>query len=157
MSKADRSVPTYLSSMFGPDSSWPKEYDVATRMSELGNFWAAGVTVALYDALKHVKANPTVTPPPWILEAALKVVEDRLRAGFETKTKPGKRNNERKIYQSEITAYYRWREVWKSYLTGQTLETACGDASDALADTDYKCDPETMRKAYQRVSKDLEE
>ena len=44
---------------------------------------------------------------------ALKVVEDRLRAGFETKNKPSKRNNERKIYKSEINSYYRWREVEK--------------------------------------------
>jgi hypothetical protein len=124
-------------------------------MWELGKFWAEGVTAALYDALKHVKANPHIDPPPWILGGALKVVEDRLRAGFETKKKPGKRNDERKIYKSEIASYYRWREVEKRHLVGKTVDDACAMASDALARTDYKGSSETMRKAYQRVSLDL--
>src|SRR5271166_5135500 len=74
-----------LSSLHGPESSWPPVYDVQQRMWELEKFWAAGVTAALYDALKHVKTYPYIDPPPWILDGALKAVEDRLRAGFETK------------------------------------------------------------------------
>jgi hypothetical protein len=54
-------------------------------MWELEKFWSAGVTVALYDALQHVKAYSQFNPPPWILDGALKIVEDRLRGGFETK------------------------------------------------------------------------
>jgi hypothetical protein len=46
------------------------------------------------------------------LEGALKVVEDRLRTGFSTPKTPGKKNDERKICQTEIALYYRWREVW---------------------------------------------
>jgi hypothetical protein len=141
--------------MFGPESSWGTDYDVATRMSELEHFWAAGVTVALYDALKHVKANPTVTPPPWILEAALKVVEDRLRAGFETKQKAGNKNDERKLYSSEIRDYYRWRAVLKHNSAGCTWDDAYGKASDELANTFAEGEPETMRKAYAKIAKDL--
>ncbi len=155
MSKAHRVGPAYLSSLFGPESSWPPDYDVVERMAELKNFWKAGVTAALYDALKHQKRNPHIEPPEWILDASIMVVEERLRAGFETKLKHGKMNDERKIYQLEIAAYYRWRAVWKSYLAGLTLEVACGNASDALAGTDYEGEAETMRKAYQRVSREL--
>ena len=90
MNKADRMEPAYLSSLFGPESSWGPDYDVAERMAELENFWAAGVTAALYDALKHQEWNPHIEPPKWILDASIKVVEDRLRAGFETKQKLGK-------------------------------------------------------------------
>ena len=157
MNKADRMEPAYLSSLFGPESSWGPDYDVAERMAELENFWAAGVTAALYDALKHQEWNPHIEPPKWILDASIKVVEHRLRAGFETKQKLGKRNDERKIYQSEIASYYRWREVWKSYLAGDTLETACAKASAALAGTDYEGEEETMRKAYQKISKELKD
>ncbi len=154
MSKAQPTEPSYLSSMFGPNSAWTPDYDVATRMSELENFWAAGVTVALYDAMKHVKAHPNVTPPPWIFEAALKVVEERLSAGFKMRRK-GLKKDERKIYQTEIAAYYRWREVWKNYLAEHNLEVACSNASGSLAGTEYKGGEETMRKAYQRVSNEL--
>jgi hypothetical protein len=52
--KDDDRLPTDISSMFGP-SPWALGYDVATRMWELKEFWEAGVTVALYDALKHLK------------------------------------------------------------------------------------------------------
>jgi hypothetical protein len=75
----------------------------------------------------------------------------------ETNKKPGKRNDERKIYKSEIASYYRWREVEKRHLSGETIENACGMASEALAPTDYKGSLETMRKAYQRVSRDLQQ
>ena len=126
-------------------------------MWELGKFWVQGVTAALYDALKHVKANPHVVPPLWILDGALKVVEDRLRAGFETKKKPSKRNDERKIYKSEIASYYRWREVEKGRLSGETIDDARAMASEALTPTDYKGSSETMRKAYKRVSRDLQQ
>jgi hypothetical protein len=56
MSEADHSPGSHTPSMSGPDTSWPPDYDVATRMAELENFWKAGVTPALFDALKHVKA-----------------------------------------------------------------------------------------------------
>lgn len=98
---------------------------------------------------------PHIDPPPWILGAALKVVEDRLRAGFETKKKPGKRSDERKIYRSEIASYYRWREVEKRRVADATIDEACAKASEALADTSYEGSSETMRKAFQRVSRDL--
>jgi hypothetical protein len=147
----------YLSPLHGPLSAWDPEYDVQQRMWELGKFWVQGVTAALYDALKHVKANPHIVPPPWILDGALKVVEDRLRAGFETKKKPSKRNDERKIYKSEIASYYRWREVEKRRLSGETIDDACAMGSEALTPTDYKGSSETMRKAYQRVSRDLQQ
>jgi hypothetical protein len=62
--------------MFGP-SPWAPGYDVATRMWELKEFWEAGVTVALYDALKHLKINSNIGRPEWILDASIKVVEDR--------------------------------------------------------------------------------
>jgi hypothetical protein len=62
MSKADERAPTDFSSMFGL-TPWAPEYDVATRMWELKEFWDAGVTVALYDALKHLKMNPHMEPP----------------------------------------------------------------------------------------------
>jgi len=148
---------SYLSPLHGPQSAWAPEYDVQARMWELEEFWAAGVTAALYDALKHVKANRHIDPPPWILDGALKVVEDRLKMGFETKKKPGKRKDERKIYKSEIGSYYRWREVEKCRLARDTLDDACANASKALANTDYKGSLETMRKAYQRVSRDLKD
>ena len=147
----------YLSPLHGPLSAWDPEYDVQQRMWELGKFWGQGVTPALYDALKHIKRNPRVVPPTWILDGALKVVEDRLRAGFETKKKPGKKKDERKIYKTEIASYYRWREVEKRYLSGKTIENACAMASEALAPTDYEGSPETMRKAHQRVSRDLQD
>jgi len=155
MSKLDLSARSGLSPMFGPKSAWHPGYDVTARLTELEKFWTAGVTAALYDALKQVKCNPDLTAPKWILDATLSVVGDRLQAGFATKKTPGKRNDERKIYQSEIAAYYRWREVWKSRLSGHTLEAACIDASDQLAETEYAGETETMRKAYNRVSRDL--
>jgi hypothetical protein len=80
---------------------------------------------------------------------------DRLREGFETKKKPGKRNDERKIYKSEIASYYRWREVEKRHLAGGTIDQACTGASEFLRGTDFKGVPETMRKDHQRVSRDL--
>jgi hypothetical protein len=110
---------------------------------------------ALYDALKHAKMYANIDAPPWILDGALKVVEDRLRAGFETKKKPGKRNDERKIYRAEIGSYYRWREVEKRRLASETIENACARASEALADTSYGGSAETMRKAFQKISLDL--
>jgi hypothetical protein len=60
--------------------------------------------------------NSNIGRPEWILDASIKVVEDRLRTGFETKQKPGKLNDERKIYQSKIRDYYRWRAVRKYHL-----------------------------------------
>jgi len=96
-----------LSSLHGPESSWPPVYDVQQRMWELEKFWAAGVTAALYDALKHVKTYPYIDPPPWILDGALKAVEDRLRAGFETKkVEIGVTRNRRR----------RGRVAWRSAL-----------------------------------------
>jgi hypothetical protein len=123
-----------------------------------GEVLGRGVRVALYDALKHVKAHPNIEAPPWILEGALKVVEDRLRAGFDTGRKPNKKNDERKIYKTEITAYYRWREVFKRHLAGDNIEQACNGASELLAaHKTFKGSPETMRKDYQRVSRDLKD
>jgi hypothetical protein len=126
-------------------------------MWELEKFWTAGVTVALYDALQHVKAYPQYNPPPWILDGALKIVEDRLRAGFETNKKPGKKKDERKIYKSEITSYYRWREVEKRRLVGHSIAEACNLASAALAGTDFKGEAETMRKDHQKIASDLQD
>lgn len=155
MHDSDDGSSKYLSPLHGPQSAWAPGYDVQQRMWELAKFWAEGVTAALYDALKHIKTNPHIDPPPWILQGALKIVEDRLRAGFETKKKPSKRKDERKIYKSEITSYYRWRDVEKRRLAGETIDDACALASEALAPTDYAGSSETMRKAYQRVSRDL--
>ena len=157
MSKADRAAPIYLSSMFGPDSSWGPDYDVATRMSELGKFWEKGVTPALYDALKHIRNNPTMTPPDWVLEAALKLVEERLKAGYETKLKVGKRNDERAIYIAEIEAYYRWRAVWKHYSAGGTLEDAYDAAVRDLAGTFAEARRDAMKKAYYKIAKELDD
>ena len=49
MTKVDGRLPSDISSMFSL-SPWAPEYDVATRMWELKEFWDAGVTVALYAA-----------------------------------------------------------------------------------------------------------
>ena len=155
MHDSDDGSSKYLSPLHGPQSAWTPDYDVQARMWELQKFWAAGVTAALYDALKHAETYPEIEPPPWILDGALKVVEDRLRAGFETKKKLGERNDERKIYNAEIASYYRWREVEKRRLAGETIDDACAQASEALAHTSYQGSSETMRKAFQRVSRDL--
>jgi hypothetical protein len=157
MHDSDRSSSSYLSPLHGPQSAWAPEYDVQQRMWELEKFWTAGVTAALYDALKHVKANPHIDSPPWILDGAVKVVEDRLRAGFDIKKKPGQKNDERKIYKSEITSYYRRREVEKFRLAGRTVAEACDLASAALAGTDFKGEAETMRKDHQKVSLGLQD
>ena len=87
MHDSDDGSSKYLSPLHGPQSAWPPDYDVQARMWELKKFWAAGVTVALYDALKHTERYPEIEPPRWILNGALKVVEDRLRAGFETRAR----------------------------------------------------------------------
>jgi hypothetical protein len=157
MHDSDHGSSKYLSPLHGPQSAWTRDYDVPGRMWELEKFWLAGVTVALYDALRHVKAYPEFDPPTWILDATLKIVEERLRAGFETKKKLGQKNDERKIYRSEITSYYRWREVEKWRSADRGVEEACTLASAALAKTDYKGGAETMRKDYQKVSRDLQD
>lgn len=154
MSKVDERLPSDISSMFGL-SPWAPEYDVATRMWELKEFWEAGVTVALYDPLKHIKTNPHLEPPEWILNASIEIVEDRLRAGFETKQKPGKMNDERKIYQSEIRDYYSWRAVRKYHLAGNTWEQAYNNASAELANTEFGASPETIKKRYAKVARDF--
>jgi hypothetical protein len=73
------------------------------------------------------------------------------------KKKPGKRNDERKIYRSEIASYYRWREVEKRRLAGETIDDACTNASEAFAGSQYAGSSETMRKAYQKVGGDLKD
>jgi hypothetical protein len=154
MSHVLNDAPSAKSSMFEL-KPWEPDYDVATRMSELQEFWARGVTPALYDALKHLEANRNLAPPQWVMDAALKVVEDRLRAGFETKQKAGKRNDERKLYQAEIRDYYRWRAVWKHHLAGATWDKAYGKAHDDLVDTFAEGERETMKKAYAKVAADM--
>jgi hypothetical protein len=154
MSRANGVAPTDLSSMFGI-SPWGPDYDVATRMWELKEFWAAGVTPALYDALKHLQNNPDMNPPEWILDAAIKVVEDRLRAGFDTNKKNGKRNDERKIYQAEIRDYYSWRSVWKFHLAKKTWVEAYDLAADELSGTEFEASPETIKKRYAKVARDF--
>lgn len=154
MSQFDDQMPTELSSMFGL-SPWAPDYDVETRMWELKEFWEAGVTVALYDALKHIKMTPHLEPPDWILDASIKIVEDRIRTGFETKQKPGKMNDERKIYQSEIRDYYSWRAVRKYHLSGNTWEQAYNKAAAEMANTEFAAFPETMKKRYAKVASDF--
>jgi hypothetical protein len=154
MSKGGDRVPTDLSSMFGL-TPWAPEYDVATRMWELKEFWDAGVTAALYDALKHLKMNPNMEAPQWILDASIKVVEDRLRSGFETKKKPGKMNDERKIYQSEIRDYYSWRAVWRYHLAKNTWDEAYEKAAEELRKTEFEASPETIKKRYAKVARDF--
>jgi hypothetical protein len=61
----------YLSLLHGPLSAWTPEYDVQERIWELEKFWSAGVTVALYDALQHVKAYPQSGLLPWVLDGVL--------------------------------------------------------------------------------------
>ncbi len=147
----------HLSRLHGPQSAWTAEYDVQARMWELEKFWSAGATIALYDALQHVKAHPQSDLPPWVLDGALKIVEDRLRTGFQTTKKPGQKNDERKIYRSEITSYYRWREVEKWRLERHTVEEACDLSSLAFVGTDFEGGTETMRKDYQKVSRELKD
>jgi hypothetical protein len=154
MSQFDDQMPTELSSMFGL-SPWAPDYDVETRMWELKEFWEAGVTVALYDALKHIKMNPHLGPPDWILDASIKIVEDRIRRGFETKQKPGKMNDERKIYQSEIRDYYSWRAVRKYHLSGNTWEQAYNNSTTELAHTEFEASSETIKKRYAKVARDF--
>jgi hypothetical protein len=60
MSDEDQAAPTDLSSMFAL-SPWAPDYDVTTRMWELKEFWEAGVTPALYDALKHLNWSSTLS------------------------------------------------------------------------------------------------
>jgi hypothetical protein len=62
MKKSPKPGP-YASQLQTIGSSWVPEYDVRTRMEELENFWKAGVTPALYDALKHMRAHPSVKVP----------------------------------------------------------------------------------------------
>ena len=69
--------------------------------------------------------------------------------------KPGKKKDERKIYKSEITSYYRWREVEKRRLAGHSIAEACNLASATLAGTEFKGEAETMRKDYQKIARDL--
>jgi hypothetical protein len=156
MSDEDQAAPTDLSSMFAL-SPWAPDYDVTARMWELKEFWEAGVTPALYDALKHLKLNSQIEPPGWILDASIKVVEDRLRAGFETKQKAEKRNDERKIYKSEIRDYYSWRSVRKFKLAGNTWPRAYEKASEELSRTDFAASPDTMKKRYEKVARDFRE
>ena len=120
-------------SMFGP-APWVAGYDVAARMDELEHFWNAGVTPALYDAMKHAEQKGEV--PDWVFAGALKVVKDRLAAGFETQTALGKRKDEKKIYRAEVRDYYRWRAVWKNRPPeSETWDDAYAKASDELAGT----------------------
>jgi hypothetical protein len=121
----------------------------------LKEFWEAGVTVALYDALKHLKMNPNMQLPEWILDGAIKVVEDRLRLGFDTNQKLGKMNDERKIYLSEIRDYYSWRAVRKHQLAGNTWVQAYNNASAELANTEFEASPETIKKRYAKVARDF--
>jgi hypothetical protein len=124
-------------------------------MWELKEFWEAGVTAALYDALKHLKINPNMERPEWILDASIKVVEDRLRTGFETNKKPGKMNDERKIYQSEIRDYYSWRAVWKYHLDKYSWEKAYEKASEELRNTDFEASAETIKKRYGKIARNF--
>jgi hypothetical protein len=94
------------------------------------------------------------------LDASIKVVEDRLRAGFDTNNldtnkKSGKMNNERKIYQSEIRDYYSWRAVWRYHLAGNTWEKAYLKAAEELHKTEFEASPETIKKRYAKVARDF--
>jgi hypothetical protein len=141
--------PTPNSSMFGYEVSPWAEYDVATRIAELESFVEAKVTPALYDAIQLLKNNPEQTPY-WVLEAALQVIEERLRHGFKMPSGV----DERKLYNREIRDYYRWRCVTKNK-KNRTWEEAYEMVAKELEHTFAAGEPETMKKAYMKIAMDL--
>jgi hypothetical protein len=145
----ETSKATPNSSMFEHEFSPWAEYDVATRIEELERFVEAKVTPALYDAIQLLKNNPEQTPY-WVLEAALEVIEERLKHGFKMVTGA----NERKLYARELKNYYRYRCVRKNK-KNKTWEEAYDRAAEELENTFAAAEPETMRKAYIKVAKDL--
>lgn len=155
MDKAAKLTAPIESSMFGP-SPWAPGYDVDARMDELEFFWKAGVTAALFDAMR--RAEETSDVPDWVWAGCRKVVEDRLRAGFGTDAKTGKCNDEKKLYKARIRNYYRWRAVWKHRRqNGATWEGAYIKACEELTGTFAKGSPETMKTCYAKISRQLKD
>ena len=89
--------------------------------------------------------NEEIKTPYWVLEAAAKVIQERLQYGF----RPGTGADQRKLYAREFRDYYRWRCVKKNK-NNRTWKEAYEMAAAELKDTFAEADPETMKKAYMK-------
>jgi hypothetical protein len=140
------------SSMFDPRPWF--NFKIGPRWKELREFYESGTLAALYDAL--LLATESGYPPPdWVVEGALKVVGDRLKAGFPLGK--GRSGNELAKYQNSMKERRRWQTVKALKQKKITVEDACADAVPILKKTFAKAKADMIAKSYKRVEKDMKD
>ena len=111
-----------------------------------------GVLAALFDAIFLAKESKQ-PPPEWVLDGALKVIGDRLKAGL--KIGKGTKGNESAKYEIEMNHYHRWRTIKILRRKGVKWTKVYDEAEKLLAGTLGSVKAGMIKKSYKMVQKDM--
>jgi hypothetical protein len=125
---------------------------LAARLARMKAAYELGVIWALNDALNLFLQVGGVTPD-WVLDGAIKVIQDRLQNGKPiAKGGPGGNETSKKKY--DMKHFYRWKVVKQLLKTGISQTAAFSEAVPHLAAKNDTVSWETVRDSYKRVEAD---
>lgn len=122
------------------------------RLAAYRVFYEAGIIVALRDAL-HLCIKAGGQAPPWVLEASLTVIAERVQDGRSVGR--GRHGNDAKATRENAIHLIRYIHVQAARDRGDKLVDAYATAAQTLEAVYLAASEDTVRLSYKKVQQAL--